>query len=228
MRKPIISIKLSPRDYAGLVNLGNRIIVSLTGNANYTTPAVTLANLQAAVTSVEDAIALWGAGSNRGSKANLADLRTKALTLSQLIKSESQYVQLTAQLAAGSDYETMNSIIMTSGFDVVSQINPQGILEMVQGFHQFISRQLYRNQVKLKWSRPLNITAAGNVKGYRVMRNTTVNFDTAVQLAITTRTSYVDVNDSTATQTWTYWIVPFNQAGDGVPSDAVTVAVLGV
>src|ERR1700677_1865743 len=110
MRKPIISIKLNPRQYAGLVNLGNRVVTNLTGNLNYTTPVPALTVAQSAITAVVNAIAVWGPKGNRGSHADLRDLRNKALTLAQTLKALSQYVQNTAQLAAGSDYSQMAAI----------------------------------------------------------------------------------------------------------------------
>src|SRR5579859_6471135 len=100
MSKPIIAIKTKARDYSGLANLGSRVVVNMTGNANFATPAPTLIALQTAVTDVENAIAVWGQIGNRGSRASLVDLREKALTLSQMLKSEAQYVQNTAQTAA--------------------------------------------------------------------------------------------------------------------------------
>src|ERR1041384_5038856 len=133
MRKPIIAIRLSPRMYAGLINLGNRVIVSLSGNLSFPTPAVTTADLQTAVTAVENAYAIWAPIGSRGSHSDLLDLRNKALTLHQLLKAEAQYVQTTAQLLAGSDYSDMAAIIGTSGYDLASVPSPQGVLQMVQG-----------------------------------------------------------------------------------------------
>src|ERR1041385_3012672 len=170
MSKPIISIKLNVRNYAGLVNLGNRVNVDMTGNLNFATPAPTLADLTTATTAVENAIAAWGPKGNRGSHADLADLRLKSQTLHDMLKAEAQYVQNEAQSLAGLDYPTMASIITSSGYQLANSKTPQGILQMVQNFHNFISRKLDPNQVKLKWKKPLNTTSAGNVKSYRVLR----------------------------------------------------------
>src|SRR5215475_5510112 len=97
MRKPIIAIKLSPRNYAGLANLGNRVGVSMTGNASFSSPSPTLTALQTAVTDVENGIAKWGPRGNRGSHADLVDLQVKARVLADMLKAEAQYVQNTAQ-----------------------------------------------------------------------------------------------------------------------------------
>ncbi len=45
MSKPILAIKTSKTNYAGLVNLGNRVFVSMNGNLNFPTPSPTLASL---------------------------------------------------------------------------------------------------------------------------------------------------------------------------------------
>jgi hypothetical protein len=226
MRKPVISMKVSARMYAALVNLGNRVITSLTGNLSFATPDPALMALQTAVTAVENAISVWGPISNRGSHADLVDLQTKARVLANMLKSESQYVQLTAQAAAGIDYATMGAIITTSGFELASLPGPQGRLEMVQNFRQFVSRKLSRNEIKLKWKRPLNVTSKNNVKNYRVLRNTTADFTTAVEIALVTKGTYTDTNTTAATVVWTYWVVPYNTEGAGVESNPITVAVL--
>ncbi len=223
--KPIIAIKHRVTDYAGLVNLGNRVFVSLTGNLNYPTPVPALASLQTAVTDVVNAIAVWGPKGNRGPHTALVDLREKALTLSQTLKSEAQYVQNTAQTAAGSDYVAMGAIIQTSGFQLASSKTPQGTLQAVQSFHNFVSRKLNANQVKMKWKKPLNTTSAGNVKSYDIFRGTTTVFSAAVQMATTTKTSFIDTNSTAGSVTWSYWIVPVNTNGRGVVSNAVTVTV---
>ena len=80
----------------------------------------TTAALTTAVNNVMAAIAVWGPKGNRGSHVDLADLRAKTLTLAQLLKAEAQYVQNTAQTAAGSDYVLMGAVITTSGFQLAS------------------------------------------------------------------------------------------------------------
>jgi hypothetical protein len=226
MRKPLVVINLSPRMYAKLAGLGNAVVAALTANLHFTTPAVPLATLTGAVTDVEDAIAAWGPRKARGSHDELLTLRDKALTLHQLLHSEAEYVQLTAQTTAGSNYSEMAAILGTSGYELKGDPNKQGVLQMVQGLHHFASRKLAQNQVKLKWKRPLNVTSGNNVRDYRILRGTTADFTAAVEIGSTTRTSFIDTNDTAATVKWTYWVVPFNNAGPGVPSDGLTISVL--
>jgi hypothetical protein len=227
MRKPVISIKLTARMYAALANLGHRIVESLTGNISFVSPAPSLAALQAAITDVENAIALWGPKNSRGSHADLVNLRFKARVLSDMLKAEAQYVQTTAQAAAGVDYALMATIIISSGFGLANVPSPQGILEKVQNLHQFISRSLNRNQAKISWAKPLNVTSKNNVKEYRVLRADSTDITTAVEVAIVTTTSFTDTNTTNAVKVWTYWVIPYNGTA-GVVSDPATVAVLGI
>jgi len=228
MRKPIISIKLNVRMYSKLVDLAIRVIAFITGNANFVTPAVTLADLQTAVDDVNAAIAKWGPKGNRGAHADLVDLRLKARILADMLKAEAQYVQLTAQAAASTDYDAMANIITSSGYAIANAPSPQGVLEKVQNFHQFVSRELNRNEAKLSWKKPLNVANVGNVKQYKVLRNTSTDFSTAEEVGNVTRTTFTDTNSTADVVAWTYWVVAYNAAGAGVISDPVTVAVLGV
>ncbi len=99
---------------------------------------------------------------------------------------------------------------------------------MVQNFHNFVSRKLNVNQVKLKWKKPLNTTSAGNVKSYNIFRGTTSVFSAAVQISTTTKTSFIDTNTTAAQVIWNYWIVPVNTNGEGVVSNVVTVTVRSI
>jgi hypothetical protein len=228
MRKPVISIKLSPRNYAGLVNLGNSVVDGLTANGYFLFPAIPIATLKAATTDVINALAKWGPKKNRGSHEDLADLRLKALILAGMLKSEAQYIQTTAQILAGIDHDVMTVIISTSGFGLALAPTPQGILEKVQNLHEFISRKLNKNQVKLRWKRPLNITSRSNVKEYKILRSNDTDITHAVEVGISTRTTFTDVNNSHVPMRWTFWVVAYNSRGAGVLSDPITVDVLGV
>jgi len=228
MRKPVISIKLTVRMYKAIVDLAVRVIAALTGNIGYTTPLPPLTSLQTAADDVTAAIAKWGDKKNRGSHSDLLDLQMKARLLLDMLKAESQYVMNTAQATMGLDYVSMGNMIGTSGFGQANTPNPQGILEKVQNLHQFLSRQLNRNQVKIKWKRPLNVFTRGNIKEYRVLRaENSTDISTAVEVAITSKSSFTDVNTSNTVKVWTYWVLAYNDTA-GIVSDALTIAVLGV
>ena len=183
--------------------------------------------LQSNITDVVNAIALWGPKGNRGSRADLLSLRSAAVTLSQTLKSLSQYVMNTAQTAAGSDYPDMADILSTSGFDVLTVKHPQGVLQPVVNFHAAVSPRYNPNQVKLLWHKPLD-APKGNVKSYRVLRGTTAVFSAATQIAVVTKGRYIDTNTTGTVQTWFYFVVAVNDAGDGAMSEVVSVTLLSV
>jgi len=223
--KPIISIGLDKNDYTGRIALANEIAAGLTANAAFTTPLPSVATLQSAITDVEDALTAWGQQGSRGPTSALLDLRAKNTALAQIIKSLSQYVQNTAQTAAGSDYETMAALMSTTGFKVTTARQPQGMLQAVENFRNVVTPSVNFYQVKLAWRKPLGLTSRGNVKSYNVMRSATPVLSAAVQVAATTSTSFVDSNTSGTPQTWHYWVIPVNTAGEGVVSEMITVGV---
>jgi hypothetical protein len=173
-----------------------------------------------------NALAAWGPKGNRGSHANIVALREASLTLHQTLKALADYVQTTASITAGNDFAAMATLITSSGFKLAATPAPVGVLEVVQNFHNFFSRSVNKNQVKLKWKRPLNTNYPNDVKNYTVYRSATAVFNTATPVANTPKTSFLDTNISTSAQTWFYWIVPSNAFGPGIVSDAVAATLL--
>ena len=98
--KPTTILGVKRSNYAGINNLLNLVFASLTGNADFTTPLPALTVLQTDATQLAAAIAAWGPVGNRGSHAQLLDLRAKALTAYNDLLAEAAYVQNTAQVMA--------------------------------------------------------------------------------------------------------------------------------
>jgi len=189
------------------------------------TPGVPLATLSTAIADVETAYAVWAPIGSRGSHSEYLDLKNKSLILYNLLLAEADYVYTTSLVTAGNDYSVMGAIIGTSGYALKKVPSPQGVLPAPVGFRKVIATNLNPNQVKFSWEKPLE-ARRGNVQLYRVLRGTTSNFADALQIATTTRTSFIDTNDAGSVQTYTYWVIAVNNAGDGASSDAVTVSIL--
>lgn len=229
MTRPVIIIEETPSAFAAVIGLGNKIKIALTDNANFGTPSPDLTVLGSQISDATAALSAWGGKGNRGSHETYVDLCTKSLTLWQSLKAEAQYVQNVAQLTAGNDYELMAALIVTSGFSLKNSGSPQGLLQKVQDFRQVMSLQLNANNVLLKWKKPLNCTTRSNVKGYKVYKGVTPPvFSTAAVYATVPKCTFVNTNNTGDVQTWCYWIVPFNTAGDGVVSDTLVVTVLSM
>jgi len=221
--KPSATLNTRVNQYTALADLGNRVFVSLTGNPTYATPNPSLASLSAQTTLVEAAITAWGPVGNRGSHAQLLDLRNKCLTLRNMLVAEAQYVTNTAAVAAGNDYVLMATLISTSGFDVKNSPSPQGALAAPQNFHQMFSATISIYTPKLKWKKPIGLKSTNNVKMYHVYRNVTNDIHTATILAETTKTSYIDTAAAPAT-IYYYWCYAVNNQGEGAVSSNLQVS----
>lgn len=222
MSKPIIKIALPPDKYAALETLASSVIGCMTGNVNFPVPSPSMAVLQNALAELTAAIAIWGPAGSRGSKKELAHLRHAAITMRNLLLKEAAYVMNLVDLSAGANEQ--EKFILSSGFPLRNERSPQGVLEKVQNFHNFVSRQLNVHQVKLKWDKPLNVAVNSNVKVYLVYRSATTLFSEAVFMGATTKTTFID-NDPLPGVVNSYFVIPFNNAGNGVVSEVVSVSV---
>jgi predicted phage tail protein len=211
----IVGVKIS--DYAGIENMGNRVVASLTGNPSFTTPVPALATVSTDITALETAISNWGPVHNRGSHADLLALRDAARTVYNDLLSLAQYVQTTAQVAAGSDYTAMAAIIGTSGFGIKNPPMPQGLLGSPQNLHRMFQNSVSLYTPKLKYKKPIGLTSPNNVKSYQILRNTVNNILTATVIGTSTKTSFIDVTAAAGTQYY-YWVKGVNSAGPGAES----------
>ena len=216
MAKSIIKLNLRKLSYSQVLALANSVFAGLTAALGvYTTPFPTLASLTTAITALDAAITAWGPPGNRGSHAQHVALLDARATVELILTQLANYCMDTTP------YDEVN--LATTGFEIKSVRTPQGVLEMVQNFHNFISRQLNPSEVKLKWKKPLNVAVNGNVKAYKIYRAATADFSTAEIIKTSTKTSYIDTPPAGAMAF--NWIVAVNSAGDGVTSDVVQVSV---
>ncbi len=222
MDKPIIVVKVTAKQFKALVLLIQHVILNMTSNLNFLVPSPTLLALQSALDDLNAALTLWGPKGHRGGHDAYVSLIAKAVYAHTLITQEADYCMTAVNPTL--TFEAQTVILSSSGFTLKNARTPQGILQMVQNFHRFISRAVGLNQVKLKWKKPLNVTSRANVKGYKIYRNSVNIFSTATIINSIGITSYID---TPASGSWFYWVVPYNKNGDGIPSTVVFVAMAG-
>ncbi len=222
-----IALRLNAKQFHKLVDLSNKVVLNMASNLNFLVPSPPLNTVQTAITSVVNSMALWGTAKDRGSHADYIDLCAKSQTLWELLKALAAYVENTAILEAGSNYTLMGTIISTSGFELASAKTPHPVLAQVQNFRIFKSISLNRNQVEIRWVRPLNTTSANDVSIYEVYRSTTSNFTDAVKVASVTKTEFIDTNTSAVAVNWFYFVLAYNTAGTGAVSVALPVSLVG-
>lgn len=218
--KPSAILAVLKSNYQGLANLGNLVIGNMTGNANFTTPAPALATLTTSVSDLEAAIAAWGPVGNRGSHAQLLDLRSKALIVYNQLLAEAQYVTNTASLAAAGDYVLMAAIIATSGFGVKNPPVPQGLLGAPQNLHRMFTDNVSLYTPRLKWKKPIGLNSPNNVKSYQILRSPDNNILNASVIATSTKTSFIDVTAPSGADLW-YWVKGVNSEGPGAESNVL-------
>lgn len=223
MAKPSATVNQKRTAYQDLANLGNIVFLAMSGNINFATPSPSMAQLQLDITDLEDAIAAWGPLHNRGSHLDLLTVRAAALTVYNDLIAEAAYVTNAAAIAAGSDYALMATIIASSGLGVKNSPTPQGPLAPVQDFHQMISAIISIWTPKLKWLKPTLLQSPNNVKYYIIFRGDTNDFSQSVQIGTSTKTSFIDLNAAHAHHYY-YWVAPFNAAGMGAVSPALSVS----
>lgn len=220
MSKPIIVIKLKPKDFRGILNLAEGVYENMHLNPNFISPQPTLAALQAATADLTDALAIWGDTGNRGSHAAYVNLTVKAGRLHKMLTQLGDWCM--SSVDADIPYPEQSVILGSSGFALKNAKSPQGVLEAVQDFRRFFARTVKENQVKLRWKKPLNVAVNNNVKAYVVYRSATNEFSAAIIIGVAALTTYID---EPGAGTWFYWITPVNNKGQGVKSEVVTARI---
>lgn len=220
MNKPIIVIKLKPKHFSKLVALAESVYAGLDMNPDFPNPQPTLADLSLSIAEVKNAMAGWGEKGNRGSHVNYVNLMTKAIHLHSILTQLGEWCM--SSMNSALPYPEQRVLLESTGFELKRAKTPQGVLEAVQNFRRFIARNIPEGQVKLAWRQPLNVTTPTNVKGYVVYRSKTEVFSTAIVIAVSSKASYID---SPGPGKWFYWVTPFNNKGEGVISEIVTVRI---
>jgi hypothetical protein len=190
-------------------------------NNNFINPQPSMAIIMASTDDVTEALGKWGPVGNRGSHQDYVVLQLKSKTLHMRLTQLGAWCM--SSLDVGLSYADQAAILVTSGFPLKNPGAHVGKLEMVQGFHRVFAGNLNEWDIKLKWSKPLGVATITNVKSYIIYRNTTNSFSTSSVIAAVPNTTYIDVP---GTGSWFYWVVPVNNMGNGVPSQAVIAKIL--
>lgn len=216
MSRRLISLSLSRLSYTALAGFAQTIhdgFVALV--LIFSTPNPLMAAFQTDIDALNAAIAKWGVKGNRGSTKDHAILKTAANKVREDMRMLADYAANTAP----NDPDSWIAV----GFKLRKTKTKPPFLQMVQNFHQVISRALPAPDIRLRWKRPLD-TEKNQVKVYFVIRAKTPVFPVSPDghvvvnvIGITTDTAFVDkapmIGDN-----W-YWIVPYNSVGLGVVSD---------
>ena len=159
MRFVRIAFRLKCNQFDKLIQLGNTVVDRIDGSSYFILPTPSTGTLRAAIADTVLKKAAWGDVGHRGSHEDYVNLCQSAQTLFELLQAMAKYVSNTAIQLAGSDYTALGVILTSSGFDLSMAPARHAALGHVQDFCEKMENNLNRNQVKLKWKRPLGTTA---------------------------------------------------------------------
>jgi hypothetical protein len=186
----------------------------VTNIADYATPDPTMVDFQTDIDTFKAALLKWGPEGNRGSHADHIAL----LSAVTVIKADLGMLSRYAQNAQPANPDSWVNV----GFTLKSAPKPPVKLQVVQNFHNFISRSLVAGTIKLKWKRPLD-TERSDVKCYLIQFNNIgiqPEIDGSrgiVNGILVTDTSLIIVPPYIGPNY--FWVTPFNALGFGVSSD---------
>lgn len=212
----IIGVKKS--NYQGVVDLATQVVADMTAAAaTFTAPLPLLATITGDIATASAAIAAWGPVHNRGSHADLLNLRAAIDVLYVDLLEELAYVMNTCQIAEPTNYSAQAALILSSGFAIKNNPAPQGVLAQPNNLHRVFDVMTPLYTPKLRWEKPLGLTSPGNVKMYGIYRATVDNFNAATRIGSSTKTQFVDTTAPLGA-TLFYWVVGINTAGNGAES----------
>jgi hypothetical protein len=107
------AVKNAPRSNHKYVTYLNKIVESLTGNTNYTTPSPSIAAIKAAA----DGLAQGNASAKNGGTAAVASRNAQRKAADKLVDQFVGYVQVTVNAQAG-DAATATAMIVSAGLSV--------------------------------------------------------------------------------------------------------------
>jgi len=221
MARPKVKIAIKFTQYQALVNFATNVTGQITNNlVLFPTPNPPLADITAAAVVLQGFILQWGPVGNRGTHADLLQMRSAAFTLYNLLIAEANYVQ--NQIDPTKSYNDQAADIVLSGFSSKNSPTPQGLLSAPENLHQMFSPGVNIHFPKLKWKKPLNLTSPGNVKLYHVSRGPAVGPPSF--LAATTRTQFIDTTAVKGTS-YQYAVQAVNTSGPGAGSNTIQVNV---
>ena len=172
LRKASIRIKINQAGYKKLVALGDRVLLFMTGNLNFSTPLPALAGVQTDLTGLKNATANMGQKRSRASKTELQDATTRATVVRDELTALLNYVIQTCLVAHPTDIPAFNQMLGSSGF---AMKDTRSLTARTQQptFTRQTNNKIYNGatngQVRINWRKPLGLLKGKPIAGYNVI-----------------------------------------------------------
>lgn len=228
--KQNLRIKLGQSMYKLLVALARTAVLKMTGNANFATPAPSLASVTTAANNLRDSMQYLGHKRNRGSKAQLLQAQDDYIVLRDLLLQLQSYVKNVASAAALPDTNDYNNIITSSGFGLQTR-GGRGIvnrMQVVRRASQVNNGVNNSYDPRLNWEKPKGLIKGKPAKSYNIYFINPFDAVNPRQLVATTTATTWRIPPATIdkAEQRDYDIVPFNDLGEG-QARRVTVLISG-
>lgn len=211
--------RLYQMDYQTLANFAtNASAAMLAAIATFATPVPALADIDAAVVTLQANINLWGGVGNRGSHADLVNLRASRNALRSLLEQEANYVENIARTSSPL-FADQAAVILSAGMRVKDVSNSLPLYGPPQKARQLVRQALLGSgKIFLKWAKPLVLPGANSKPAfYIVQRGTPSPAPAFATIGSVTKTSFTD--QSTSGQQFVYQVLAVSAAGISAPSD---------
>ena len=188
------------------IQFARQIVLDMTGNANFATPAPALASLTAAAAALEASYNTAQA-TRQLAKSQTSDQDAKAAQLDALLAHEADYVNSTAN---GDEVK-----IESSGFSVKNPPTPIGALDMVTNLS--VAPSQHQGSANLKWKKLRGATA------YAIERAAHAPGALAWTGAAMLTKSKASLNTMTSGQKYWFRVAGVGAAGPGPWSEPVSL-----
>jgi hypothetical protein len=146
MRRKKVKLALGRKTVLQKIELGRKLVIDCTGNANFTTPHPALADITSACDAAETAYT----NAQGGGVEQTAILHEKELALDIVLVAFASYVD---NIAKG-----VETIILSSGFEASKDPEPSGEPAQVTGLEA--KSTLNKGEIKLRWKRVPRVRAS--------------------------------------------------------------------
>ena len=205
--KPVIRIKVSPRNFKALLAYASSVHDHMFANvAVFLSPSPTLANFAIDIGALASSIATLGTKTNKGGSSALASVKFRATAVYTDMIALANYVTNFVTVANTSPVQAANTIAL-SGFATKSPKSKIDTLQFVRSAKLVNSKKFPFTTGTITWRKCLGLFKGVKISGYNIYVNGTFS-------GSTTKTNYV-LPPVTAAAIQQVSIRPFNARGEG-------------
>lgn len=202
--KEQLRVKIGALNYKALISLGDSVVLHLSGNLIFPSPAPPLIDLSTAIANLRATNTLIGTKRNKGSKSDVIACRTSATTLRAVLIQLAGYVLST--LSPNASVPDYNAALATAGFALKSKRSRVAKMQSVTFIQQNNNAKFIPSDGRIKFRKPRGLLKGLVVDGFNVYKG-------GVLVGTTTATFFL--TGQAVNTVGSYIVRPFNARGEG-------------